>query len=258
MHQPKLSILIPVRDETLNLYVMLKILKSVMDDSCEILVIFDSEDDNGVQVVNDFIKFHSKIRAIFNKLGRGVANALREGVANATGKYVLIFAADEIGPVLAIEDMINLMDEGCGLVSCTRYAHGGRRLGGSFIGYILSYLANKMLRTCTKVRLSDSTTGIKIFRRTDFNLLCHDSSSVGWVIAFEMAINAQILEMKLGEVPIISIDRLFGGKSTFKVIPWVRAYMKYFILAFKKLPPWKTTTEVSLQVKLPLNLYIDS
>jgi len=43
---------------------------------------------------------------------------------------ILIFAADEVGPVLAIEDMIALIREGCDFVSCTRYAHGGRRLGG--------------------------------------------------------------------------------------------------------------------------------
>ena len=255
MFQPKLTILIPVRNETLNLLIMLKILKSVTDDSCEILVVFDEKDDPGLEIVENFMQSHTFVRPVFNQLGRGVANALREGVNHAAGEYILIFAADEVGPVLAIEDMISLMDQGCGLVSCSRYAYGGRRLGGSFIGYILSYSANKLLRLFTKVRLSDSTTGIKMFRRSDFDRLCHVSNSVGWAIAFEMAINAQIMEMKLGEVPIISIDRLFGGKSTFKVIPWIIGYMKYFILAFKKLPPWKTTKTVEPEIKLPLNIY---
>ena len=81
-----------------------------------------------------------------NTRGRGILNALRAGVEAAQGKYVLIFAADEVGPVLAIDDMIALMDAGCEFVSCTRYAHGGRRLGGSWIGGVLSRLANRLFR----------------------------------------------------------------------------------------------------------------
>ena len=254
MSQPKLSILIPVRNETLNLLIMLKILKSVMDENSEILVVFDSIDDKGVNIVTQFQQHFSYVRPVFNQLGPGIVNALREGVHAANGQYILVFAADEVGPVLAIEDMVNLMDQGCDLVSCTRYAHGGRRLGGSFIGHILSYTANFLLKNCTKINLSDSTTGIKMFRKKDFNNLCHDASSIGWAIAFEIAINAQIMGMKLGEVPIISIDRLFGGKSTFKLIPWVVGYMKYFILAFKKLPPWKKQISSFVTIKTPLNL----
>ena len=63
-------------------------------------------------------------------IGRGVAGAITSGVQAASGERILIFAADEVGPVLAIEDMMRLMDDGSEFVSVTRYAHGGRRLGG--------------------------------------------------------------------------------------------------------------------------------
>jgi hypothetical protein len=60
-------------------------------------------------------------------------------------------------------------------------------------------------------------------------------AKAGWAFAFEISIKAQILGLKLGEVPVTSIDRLFGGDSTFKIGAWVQEYMKWFIWGVKRL-----------------------
>jgi len=215
---------------------MLRLLNASITRPHEVVVIYDDPDDPSAEIVRDMMKEAPNVRAVLNSLGRGVAYAIRTGVSSARGERVLIFAADEVGPVLAIEDMLELMDLGVEFVSCTRYAHGGRRLGGSLIGHLLSRSANRLLRLLSGVALTDSTTGIKMFRRRDFDRLTQDTKSVGWAIAFEMAVRAQLLALKLGEVPIISIDRLFGGKSTFRLIPWIVGYLDYFILAIRTLP----------------------
>ncbi len=248
----QLTVLIPVRNETLNLKVMLNILQAVLDYSHEVLVVYDLPEDPCVEIISEMQGKYPYVRAIYNDLAGGVANALRKGVAEAASERILIFAADEVGPVLAVDDMMKLMDDGAEFVSCTRYAFGGRRLGGSLIGHFLSYTANKLLLLISSVALTDSTTGIKMFRRNDFPDLTKYANSVGWAIAFEMAINAQILKLKLGEVPIISIDRLFGGKSTFKVFQWVKGYLNFFFMAFIKLPRSRKKPEVSLRV--PVNI----
>jgi hypothetical protein len=175
------------------------------------------------------------VRAVHNTLGRGVVNALRAGVGAAAGQYVLIFAADEVGPVLAIEDMLALMDQGCEFVSCTRYAHGGRRLGGSLVGGILSRFANRLFHLLAGSVLTDCTTGIKMFRPEQFERLRLDARPVGWAVAFEMSIKAQMLGLTLGEVPIVSIDRLYGGKSTFRLRPAVSAYLRWFLWGITRL-----------------------
>lgn len=224
----KISILIPVRNEGVNLRIMLKILKAVVDVPHEVLVIYDFPDDDSVPVVQELARDYPYLQAVHNQKGAGVHNALRAGVEAARGDYVLIFAADEVGPILALEEMIALMDEGCDLVSCTRYAHGGRRLGGSFVGGILSRLANRLFYHLSGSGLTDCTTGVKIFRRSLFAELDLQARPVGWVIAFELAIKAQLAGCKLGEVPIISIDRLYGGKSTFRLGAWTVEYFKWF------------------------------
>ena len=228
-----LSILLPVRNEGVNLRIMLKILRAVVDVPHEVLVVYDSAGDDSVAVVNDVRQIYPELRGVQNTLGNGVVNAIRAGVAASEGDVILIFAADEVGPVLAIEDMIALIRDGCDFVSCTRYAHGGRRLGGSLVGSILSFSANWLFHRVCGSPFTDATTGIKMFRKETFPALKLESRPVGWAVAFEMAIKAQHVGLRLGEVPIVSIDRLYGGESTFRLGPWVTEYSRWFLWGWR-------------------------
>jgi glycosyltransferase involved in cell wall biosynthesis len=225
----------PVRNEGLNLRIMLKILSAVVDVPHEVLVVVDQHDDASVPVVESISPHYARLALVHNTRGVGILNALRAGVSAARGKYVLIFAADEVGPVLAIDDMIALMNEGCDFVSCTRYAYGGRRLGGSFIGGVLSRLANRLFSRLSGSQLTDATTGIKMFTKEVFERLALEARPVGWAVAFEMAIKAQVAGLRLGEVPIVSIDRLYGGKSTFRLGSWTVEYFRWFMWGVKEL-----------------------
>jgi glycosyltransferase involved in cell wall biosynthesis len=225
----KLSILLPVRNEGINLRIMLKILAAAVEVPHEVLVVYDQPGDDSIPVVSKLQAECPHVRLIHNTLGLGVINAIRAGVGAAQGDYILIFAADEVGPVLAIGEMLALLDQGCEFVSCTRYAYGGRRLGGSLIGGLLSHLANDLFHFMAGSVLTDSTTGIKMFRRSIFNQLPLEAKAIGWAVTFEMAIKAQLAGLKLGEVPIVSIDRLYGGKSTFRLGPWFIEYLRWFV-----------------------------
>jgi dolichol-phosphate mannosyltransferase len=232
---PVVSIVMPVRNEGLNLRIMLKILSAVVEVPHEVLVVVDERDDASVPVVEAISPQYARLAVVHNTQGRGILNALRAGVSAARGKYILIFAADEVGPVLAIDDMIALMDGGCQFVSCTRYAHGGRRLGGSRIGGLLSRAANRIFRRLSGCQLTDATTGIKMFTREVFESLHLEARPVGWAVAFEMAIKAQLAGLRLGEVPIVSIDRLYGGKSTFRLGPWTGEYFRWFVWGLRQM-----------------------
>jgi dolichol-phosphate mannosyltransferase len=248
---PVLTILIPVKNEGLNLTLMLKILKAVVEVQHEVLVVFDREGDNSLTVVEAMAPSYPKIRAVHNTIGPGILNALRAGIALARGKYVLIFAADEVGPVLAIDDMIALMEHGCEFVSCTRYAHGGRRLGGSLIGGLLSRLANWLFCRLSGCRLTDATTGIKMFKPELFERLGLEARPVGWAVAFEMGIKAQLAGLKLGEVPIISIDRLYGGKSTFALGAWTAEYLRWFMWGLRQSLRSRRAARSGVMVRIP-------
>jgi dTDP-4-amino-4,6-dideoxygalactose transaminase len=224
-----LSILLPVRNEGMSLRVMLKLLDAALDVTHEILVVYDFPEDDSIPVVQELQKKNPNIRLVKNDMGPGVVNAVRAGVYASTGKYILIFAADEVGPVVAIDEMLAHLENGADFVSCTRYAKGGRRLGGSFIGGILSRTANKVFHFMVRSQFTDSTTGIKMFRKSVFESFRLEARPIGWAFAFEMAIKAEALGMKCAETPIISVDRLFGGVSSFKLKPWVFEYLRWFV-----------------------------
>ena len=248
---PTLSILIPVRNEGVNLKIMLRILSAIVEVPHEVLVVHDTDEDDSIGVVEKVRKDYPEVRVIHNRLGVGVPNAIRAGVDAARGEYVLIFAADEVGPVLAIEDMLELMRGGCEFVSCTRYAHGGRRLGGSFIGGALSRTANRLFGVLAGSVFSDCTTGLKLFRRDVFEKMNLEARPIGWAVAFEMAIKAQLLGLRLGEVPIISIDRLYGGKSTFRLGPWLGEYSRWFLWGMRRTRRAAREHGREIKIKIP-------
>jgi len=235
MAKVKLSILIPVLNEGINLKVLLKILKAIVDVRHEVLIVYDIPNDDSIPVVKAMQKNYPGLRLVHNKLGRGVINAIKSGVNEASGDYVVIIAADDIGPPLAINDMVALMEEDVDLVNATRYAYGGKNIGGVFASRILSIIANKLFYILSGSKLTDPTFGVKMFKREKFKQLRLESEPIGWGVSFEFAIKAQAAGWKLGEVPLISLNRLYGkGKSSFR-FNWLLQYLKWFLWGIKNL-----------------------
>lgn len=231
---PVLTILLPVRNEETNLRVMLRIMHTVLEYPHEVLVIHDVANDRSIPIVKEAQPGYPGLRLVHNQLGPGVINAIRAGVATARSDIITILVADDTGPVLVVDDMLALMRENCDFVSCTRYAHGGRRLGGSLIGGILSRTANWLFFRVARSPFTDATTGCKMFRRSDFERFRLESRPIGWAFAFEMAIKAQHLGLKPGEVPLVSIDRLFGGQSSFQLGSWLIEYLRWFLWGLRR------------------------
>lgn len=233
--EPKLSILLPVRNEPESLPIAVRILNAIVDVPHEILVVHDHPNDTTLPVAVELMARFPNLRIVHNVRGPGVANAITAGVHASRGDYVLIHAVDEIAPIPAIEAMVDLLDAGCEFVSANRYTDGGRRLGGSWVGGWISWAANKTFRLIAGGALHDSTTGIKMFRRDVFDGIEFESRPVGWSCVFELAIKAQLRGLRLGEVPIVSVDRITGGRSTFRLWPWLVEYARWFAWGWSRL-----------------------
>ena len=107
---------------------------------------------------------------------------------------ILIACVDEVIPIIAIKEMMELInDKNCDFVSATRYSFGGKRYGGSLIGGILSRSANFIFRLITGIVFSDSTTGMKMMKKKVWKEINIESDPVGWAFAFEIAIKAQLV-----------------------------------------------------------------
>lgn len=232
----KLSIILPVHNERESLEIMIRLLNSTLSFENEIIVVYDDDNDNSIEVAKKLEKDFSNFRIVKNNFGKGVRNAIQQGVDDSKYDIILITAVDEIFPIIAIDKMLEkIVLENFDLVSGTRYSLGGKRLGGSIIGTILSITANKIFCKLTKFPLNDLTTGIKMMKKNIWQEIDFESKPVGWAFALELSIKAKLNNYKITEVPLKSVDRLFGGKSTFKPLPWIKEYFKWFIWGLKKL-----------------------
>ena len=226
----EISIILPVYNEKESLNIMVRLLNSTLKIKNEILIVHDSLEDNSLVAANILEKEFSNIKIIHNKIGPGVKNAVDAGVQNAKYDIILITAVDEIFPIISVEKMLDeIVIFNKDFISGTRYSKNGARLGGSFIGSMLSRTANKIFNILTTIPLTDCTTGIKMLKKDLWNEINLDSNPIGWAFAFELSIKAYIQNYKISEVPIKSVDRLFGGSSTFKIGSWIKEYLKWFL-----------------------------
>jgi len=238
MIKKELSIILPVKDEKESLPIMIKILKLCLDFPYEVIIVYDDLNDNTIPEARKLQEQFKdmNIFLVHNDYGKGVINAVKKGIENSNYDVIFVTVADEIFPIVSIPKMLDLiLNENFDLVSGTRYLTGGKTLGGSIIERILSRTANKLFKILTKFPLTDSTTGIKMFKKKMFQSISLESKPVGWAFAFELSIKAYLANYKLNEVPYKMINRLFGGTSSFRVFSWVKEYSKWFFWGIIKI-----------------------
>ena len=219
-----LTIIIPSRNEADSLRVLVPIIYSSSSKVFEIIIVVDSIDDTSLKVKNDLQAKFFDCRFLVSE-GGGVPNAITMGVENAKSEKILITVADEVLLPLVIDEFSNNLENRNIFVSATRYAGGGRRYGGSLVGQLFSRTFNWLLRPfCGGV--TDSTTGIKGFRKEDWSRINKDINFGGWSCSLAFTLNAIQARMCIVEIPIVSIDRITGGSSSFKFFYWVKEYLK--------------------------------
>lgn len=221
------AILIPARNEANSLSKLIPILHLLSERINEIIVVVDSEEDSTLELRNHLDFLDRKLKFVVSGKS-GIAEALKVGVANSQSEFILICMADEILPILEIDNFIAKLAKGAKLVSATRYRSGGRRYGGSLLGHFFSRVANWILFRVFCWGFSDATSGMKAFRKSDWGILSTNISYGGWAPALALARNAKKAGFELGEVPVISVDRVMGGKSSFRLWHWLRQYALAF------------------------------
>ena len=102
----KLSIILPVHNERESLEIMIRLLNSTLSFENEIIVVYDDDNDNSIEVAKKLEKDFSNFRIVKNNFGKGVRNAIQQGVDDSKYDIILITAVDEIFPIIAIDKML--------------------------------------------------------------------------------------------------------------------------------------------------------
>lgn len=227
-----ISIILPVFNEGKNIKKQVEIIQQKVLSSHEILVVYDFDNDNSIPVVKSLQKRYTKLKLVKNIFGSGLINAIKTGVRYTTGELVVIMPADLADNPLTINKMKDKILLGYDIVGATRYAKGGRKIGGSYLKSALSKMAGAMTPVALGIPITDISNGFKMYRKIVLKKI-EIRSDGGWEFTLELVIKAHLAGYRLGEVPSVWRDRT-SGSSKFKLLKWLPKYMKWYVWGISK------------------------
>ncbi|MFN2595011.1 MAG: glycosyltransferase family 2 protein [Actinomycetota bacterium] len=227
---PRVSIVIPVYNEGAAIVACLtRILEATALD-CEVLVVYDFEEDSTVPYVNEMSDADKRVVPTLNTYGGGPANASRFGIDRASAPVAVVTMADGSDDPRQIDDLARLVDRGVVVAAASRYAPGGQHVGGPAIKGLLSKLAGWSLFWLARIGTRDATNSFKAYS-TDFVKEVGINSRHGFEIGLELTAKAKRLRRPVAEIPTIWLDRQ-AGVSNFKVAAWIPRYLRWYRFAF--------------------------
>jgi dolichol-phosphate mannosyltransferase len=178
-----------------------------------VLIVDDGSPDGTGALADRLAEGSDRVYAVHRegKLGLGSAYVLGFRWALDRG-YDWIFEMDADGShdPERLVDMIDATDE-LDLVVGSRYLRGVNVVNWPMSRLLLSYFANRYARVVTGLRLADSTSGFKCFKREVLAALDLDAvQSTGYAFQIEMNYRAWKRGFKVGEIPIVFVDRVAG------------------------------------------------
>ncbi|MBI4821095.1 MAG: glycosyltransferase [Deltaproteobacteria bacterium] len=230
--ETEISLVVIVQDEEENIVPFITEVHDHMTLPHQICIVFDSDDDTTLRKKDEVLRISPNAVFVKNELGKGVINAFKTGFGVAKAPYVVPIMADLSDTPETINLMYAKIREGYDLVVGSRYCPGGKKIGGPFLKYLLSYLANMSLHWLTGIPTHDMTNAFIMHRKEILDQI-HIRSTGGFEITMEIIAKSIILGAKVTEVPTINRERV-GGKSKFKILKWMVKYLYwyFYILGF--------------------------
>lgn len=223
---PEVSIIIPVYNEAETVEKTLKVLNCMVSVPHEVVIVYDFDHDNTVPIVKKLQATIGTLRLEKNMYGPGVVNAIKTGFQVAHAPVVCIYTADFADQPDAIDVMYEKIGRGFDVVSGARYILGGQKYGGPWLQTILSRTGNWLFQKLTNFPLSDITYSFKMYRKEVIDTIKVEYDA-GWVISFEICVQAYLKGYKFAEIPAVWIARQLG-ESKFALSKWLPAYARWF------------------------------
>jgi dolichol-phosphate mannosyltransferase len=227
---PRVSIVIPAREEGDGIITALARIAEAVTMPHEVLVVVDHAGDTTVATVEGVAAEYPSVRVAVQDLGPGPANAIRYGFSIAAAKTIVVTMADGSDDVHLIEGLVRLVERGCVIAAASRYMPGGAQIDGPPLKRVLSWAAGRSLNLLAGVGTRDTTNSFKAYS-ADFVHHVGIDSRQGFEMATELVAKARRLRRPIGELPSIWIDR-HSGDSNFQLRRWLPEYLHWYRFAF--------------------------
>ncbi len=220
MSSGKILIIIPTYNELQNIGRLIPEVLS-KNENINILIVDDNSPDGTGNYIEELSRSNNRIKLIRRERKMGLGTAYLTGFKYAIeNKYDFIFEMDadfshdpkEIPNFLASTNKYDL-------VLGSRYIRGVNVINWPMQRLLLSYFANMYTRIITGLPIKDATGGFKCFKREVLEAIdLNNVKSNGYAFQIEMSFKAWKKGFKVGEIPIIFMDREMGTSKMSKKI----------------------------------------
>lgn len=200
-----------------------------------VLVVDDNSPDGTAQLVSEAGKSDARINLLSRIAKQGLGPAYLEGFAWAfSNGYDLIVEMDADGSHQAKDLASMLSADGADLVIGSRWVPGGAVLNWPWSRKLISRVGNIYARLMLRTRISDMTSGFRVYRAPFLKkLLAEPVSSQGYSFQVELAYRAEKLGVVV-EKPITFVERT-SGKSKMTLAIVLEALTKVTFWGIKRL-----------------------
>ncbi|NMC73437.1 MAG: polyprenol monophosphomannose synthase [Geobacteraceae bacterium] len=216
----EVTVVIPTYNERGNIARLIPEILA-QDERISVLVVDDNSPDGTGDVVQAMAEKERRILLHRRKGKLGLGSAYREGfriALSAGARYIIEMDADFSHDPKCIPDLLEKA-ETYDLVIGSRYLNGVSVVNWPIRRLLLSYFASVYTRVITGLRVSDCTSGFKCFRRNVLESIdLEKMRSDGYSFQIEMNFLCMEKGFRIGEVPIIFIDRHAGTSKMSKRI----------------------------------------
>lgn len=217
----KSLVIIPTYNELENLQKMIPEILERYKNGLDILIVDDNSPDGTAGFVKEYMKSSERVHLLQREKKMGLGTAYIAGFKYALEHnfdYIFEMDADFSHDPKELKNFLKAI-KNYDLVLGSRYIKGVNVVNWPMRRLILSYFANIYTQVVTGLPVKDATGGFKCFRRKVLESINLDKiKSNGYAFQIEMTYKAFKKGFKIGEIPIIFIDRTTGTSKMSKKI----------------------------------------
>ncbi len=164
---PRISLVIPCRNESARLPATLQALDGFLDARTEVVIVVEKSSDNTVELARASAAKDPRFRVIENTVGRGKGFAVKTGMLAAAGEIVFFMDADLSVPLRFIPEFMGYFDrdEADVVIGSRRHRESVIPRSQPLLRVVYGRIFNICLRLLGVTKFKDTQCGFKAFRR---------------------------------------------------------------------------------------------
>jgi dolichol-phosphate mannosyltransferase len=187
-------------------------------DGFDVLVVDDDSPDGTGKVADGLAaEFPGRVEVLHRTGPRGFGRSYVDAFARAvqgSHEFVCQMDADLSHDPKYLPDLVSAGAGSLDVVVGSRYLHGVSVVNWPLRRLALSTFANAYVRTVTRLRVRDCTSGFRCWRRAALEAVAPEPfHSDGYSFLVEMLFEAQRRGLRIGEVPIVFVERRVGSSK---------------------------------------------